>query len=111
MALNGYVLDGGGPKDSENTLNTFLTKRGGNVFWQIGPEMQFVLIKFHPQILSCCKQLQRNFGLKARLSFWAEIIRPEMQFRPPDVLPLSDRFSHNKKINLRLVKKILTSFP
>jgi len=30
---------------------------------------------------------RRNFGLKSRLIFWAEIIRLEMQFRPPDVLP------------------------
>ena len=34
-----YVLDGGGPKDSENTLNSFLTKCGENVFWQIGTDM------------------------------------------------------------------------
>ena len=34
-----YVLDGGGPKDSENTLNSFLTKRDGNAFWQIGADM------------------------------------------------------------------------
>ena len=34
-----YVLDGGGPKDSENTLNSFLIKRGEKVFWQIGAEM------------------------------------------------------------------------
>ena len=31
-----YVLDGGGPKDSENTPNSFLTKCGEKVFWQIG---------------------------------------------------------------------------
>ena len=30
MAIRGYVLDGGGPKDSENTRNSFLTKRNGN---------------------------------------------------------------------------------
>ena len=34
-----YVLDGGGPKDSENTLNSFLTKCGEKVFWQIGADM------------------------------------------------------------------------
>ena len=34
-----YVLDGGGPKDSENTLNSFLTKCGEKVFWQIGTDM------------------------------------------------------------------------
>ena len=37
-----YVLDGGGPKHSENTLNSFLTKCGENVFWQIGPDMAIV---------------------------------------------------------------------
>ena len=31
--IMGYVLDGGGPKDSENTLNSFLTKR--NEDWTI----------------------------------------------------------------------------
>ena len=34
-----YVLDGGGPKDSENTLNSILTKCGEKVFWQIGTDM------------------------------------------------------------------------
>ena len=34
-----YVLDGGGPKDSENILNSFLTKCGEKVFWQIGTDM------------------------------------------------------------------------
>ena len=34
-----YVLDGEGPKDSENTLNSFLTKCRENVFWQIGPDV------------------------------------------------------------------------
>ena len=34
-----YVLDGGGPKDSENTFNSFLTKRDNDVFWQIGADM------------------------------------------------------------------------
>ena len=33
------MLDGGGPKDSENTLNSFLTKCGENVFRQIGTDM------------------------------------------------------------------------
>ena len=33
-----YVLDGGGPKVSENTLNSFLTKCGEKVFWQIGAD-------------------------------------------------------------------------
>ena len=35
-----YVLDGGGPKDSENTLNSILTKCGEKVFWQIGADME-----------------------------------------------------------------------
>ena len=34
-----YVLDGGGPKDSENTLNSILTKCGEKVFWQIGADI------------------------------------------------------------------------
>ena len=34
-----YVLDGGGPRDSENTLNSFLTKCGEKVFWQIGADI------------------------------------------------------------------------
>ena len=34
-----FVLDGGGHKDSENTLNSFLTKRDKDVFWQIGADM------------------------------------------------------------------------
>ena len=39
MAIKGYVLDGGGPKDSENTHNSFLTKRDEDGFWQIGTDM------------------------------------------------------------------------
>ena len=39
MATRVCVLDGGGPTDSENTLNSFLTKCGENVFWQIGTDM------------------------------------------------------------------------
>ena len=34
-----YVLDEGGPKDFENTLNSFLTKCGEKVFWQIGADV------------------------------------------------------------------------
>ena len=34
-----YVLDGGGPKDSENTLNSFLNKNKEKVFSQIGTDM------------------------------------------------------------------------
>ena len=40
MATRVCVLDGGDPKDSENTLNSFLTKRDGNAFWQIGADME-----------------------------------------------------------------------
>ena len=39
MATRVYVLDGGYPKDSENSLNSFLTKRDRNAFWQIGADM------------------------------------------------------------------------
>ena len=39
MATRVCVLDGGGPKDSENTLNSFLTKRDEDGFWQIGADM------------------------------------------------------------------------
>ena len=39
MATWVSVLDGGGPKDSENTLSSFLTKRDRNVFWQIGVDI------------------------------------------------------------------------
>ena len=38
MAIVVYALDGGGPKDSENILNSFLTKRDNDVFWQIGTD-------------------------------------------------------------------------
>ena len=39
-----YVLDGEGPKDSENTLNSFLTKCGEKVFWQIGTDMHASIV-------------------------------------------------------------------
>ena len=39
MAIMVYALDGRGPKDSKNTLNSFLTKRDNDVFWQIGADM------------------------------------------------------------------------
>ena len=39
-----YALDGGGPKDSENALNSFLTKPGKDVFWQIGADMISLLL-------------------------------------------------------------------
>ena len=40
MATRVCVLDGGGPTDSENTLNSFLTKCDEDVFGQIGTDMQ-----------------------------------------------------------------------
>ena len=46
MAIRVYVLDGGGPKDSENTLNSFWTKNKDKVFWQIGAEMFILLIRW-----------------------------------------------------------------
>ena len=53
--------------------------------------------KFWPEIISSPNSVLwktgQNFGLKSRLIFWAEIIRPEMQFRPPDVLALRDILS------------------
>ena len=45
MATRVGVLDGGGPKDSENTLNSFLTKCGEKVFWQIGTDIYSVSLK------------------------------------------------------------------
>ena len=39
MATMVYALDGGGPKDSENIHNSFLTKRDNDAFWQIGADM------------------------------------------------------------------------
>ena len=39
MATRVCVLDGGDPKDSKNTLNSFLTKCGEKVFWQIATDM------------------------------------------------------------------------
>ena len=43
MAIMVFTLVGGDPKDSENTLNSFLTKRDNDVFWQIGADMIFIL--------------------------------------------------------------------
>ena len=34
-----YVIDGGGPKDSENTLNSFLITNKEKVFWKIGADV------------------------------------------------------------------------
>ena len=39
MATMVYALDGKGPKNYDNTLNSFLTKRDNDVFWQIGADM------------------------------------------------------------------------
>ena len=39
MGVRVCVLDGGGPKDSKNTLNSFLIKNKEKVFWQIGTDM------------------------------------------------------------------------
>ena len=41
-----YALDGGGPKDYENTLNLFLTKRNEELFWQIGTDMKLRILNF-----------------------------------------------------------------
>ena len=38
-AIRVYELDGGGPKDSENTLKSFLTTNKEKVFWQLGADM------------------------------------------------------------------------
>ena len=35
----GYGLDRGGPKDSENAPNSFLTKRNGKGFWRFATDM------------------------------------------------------------------------
>ena len=45
-AMGIYVLVGGGPKDSENTLNSFLTKNKEKLFWQIGADL--FSIRYHP---------------------------------------------------------------
>ena len=54
------ALDGGGPKDSENTLNSFLTKYDNDMFWQIGADM-FINFRFHfaddIHQEMCCHQL------------------------------------------------------
>ena len=39
MATMVYALDGGGPKDSQNTLYSFFTKCNNDVFWQIDADM------------------------------------------------------------------------
>ena len=35
----GYDLDRGGPKDSENAPNSFLTKTNGKGFWRFGTDV------------------------------------------------------------------------
>ena len=39
MAVIGYDLDRGGPKDSENAPNSFLTKTNGKGFLRFGTDM------------------------------------------------------------------------
>ena len=38
------ALNGGGPKASENTLNSFLTECDNDVFWQIGADMDSLIL-------------------------------------------------------------------
>ena len=40
LTISVYVLDGGGPKDSKNTLNSFLTTNMEKVLWKIGADVQ-----------------------------------------------------------------------
>ena len=48
MATRVCVLDGGGPKDSKNTHNSFSPKRDEDGFWQIGADMVwFVLFQVY----------------------------------------------------------------
>ena len=58
-----YVLDGGGPKDSENTINSFLTKCGEKVFWQIGTDM-----------LSWCFLSRASWSSHFHKEFWIQVI-------------------------------------
>ena len=62
-----YVLDGGGPKDSKNTLNSFFTKRDANAFWQIGADMKIVTSQF----IQC---LVNKKGEKT--AFWNKVLGP-----------------------------------
>ena len=60
MAIFVYELDGGGPKDSKNTLNSFLTRRDNDVFGQIGADMLlFVPIAGHDLGRICRSELSR----------------------------------------------------
>ena len=43
----GYDLDRGGPKDSENAPNSFLTKRNGKGFWQFATDMLWEVIDLY----------------------------------------------------------------
>ena len=67
MVTKVYVLDAGGPKDSENTQNSFLTKCGRKGFWQIGADMVsdecFIPFKFLQISSSDLLQWARPYGL------------------------------------------------
>ena len=58
MATRVYVLDGGGPKDSENTPNSFLTKCGRKGFWQIRPDMSYSRYEFKRLLKTCLEVFQ-----------------------------------------------------
>ena len=62
-----YVLDGGGPKDSENTLNLFLTKCGEKVFWQIGTDMKIKVLYLSLWVLF---RFMTNISYKGWLRGW-----------------------------------------
>ena len=70
-----YVLDGGGSKDSKNTLNSFFTKRDGNVFWQIGADMFRIRIQLFNwkewtyQLPLCFSML---YELESNCLYWKE---------------------------------------
>ena len=48
--MRGYVLDGGGLEDSENTLDSFFTTNKEKVFWQIGNDMLLRELKMNLDI-------------------------------------------------------------
>ena len=62
MATMVFALDGGGPKDSKNTLNSFLTKRNKDVFWRFGTDM------FSPSVIQVKGQsMSGNDRIRARI--------------------------------------------
>ena len=85
MATRVCVLDGGGPKDSENTLNSFLTKRDEDGFWQIGTDMGGEMVAravLQRWLLKC-----RKDGLDTtRAVFLLSIIFPLYPLDKPNVL-------------------------